>query len=274
MFTRDERSQLLAEYFQHKRHLRSVTEAYEEGTEWHENAVEEDLDRLTDRVRELNLQYRDGLPVMSLSRCPYTGTVWRHSFDPYGLDGMWWDFDQPMRLNPEALGGRHLCFTGAVRLAEPVEAAPFTCRPGPAVPFIVKRLMDYRGVKAVLSQVSIGRHTGYLIVYFAHPMPEAVNRTNDWGIEYAMFPDGQGGWDVSEFFDNEQFYDFDLEKWIRSGRLVWIEPGDVELRLRDTVEDCPFLHLTGRQIPCRIQEGEVWWPKPDAGREEKEASWT
>ena len=42
-------------------------------------------------------EYEEGLPRLPLSRCPLTGEVQVHSFDPFGLDGPWWNFEAPAR---------------------------------------------------------------------------------------------------------------------------------------------------------------------------------
>lgn len=262
-FTADERSQMLAEYFDRLRRFKSLSRAYQEAEDRLEASIEPELDATTERLRQLTNWYRANVPTLELSRCPFTGAVWRHSIDSHGLDGLWWDYDKPARPLDEPLGGKHLCFTGAMRLAEPVENTPFESRPGPEIPFVVPRLLDAPFTKAVLSQVPVGRHTGYLVVYYSTQIPPDVLRTADWGTEYANWPNAAGEWEASDFYDSEDTQDSNLVPWLQSGRLLWIAPGDDELRLREGVEGCPYVGLSGRVIPCRIKRGRVWWPEPD-----------
>lgn len=273
-FSAAERTDLLARYYRALRSFRILEAQYEEADEWREAAIEPQLDETSAELQTLAARYRESVPVLALSRCPFTGGVWRHSFDPYGIDGLWWDADRPVRPEAEPLGGRYLCFTGAMQLVPPVEVAPITCRPGPEIPFVVPRLLNDTRVKAVISQVKVGPHTGYLVVYYASAIPLDVERTNDWGAGYATYRNTAGEMETSETYDDEVDYDFDIERWIDRGKLAWLDPADPQMNLRYDSSACPFTGLEGRRIPCRVRDGEIWWPEPgDLDDEDEEDSW-
>ncbi len=253
-FTREERRRLLDEYFALERSLiecdlmgrRSDAEAARRIAR-HEQIY-------MPRIWDLLGDYIAGLPFLKLSRCPISGVEVEHSIDNFGLDGLWWKYFGSSRPQ-EKLPPTYFAFTGALRLAASVEYTPFLVLPGPEVPYVIPRLFKDSSVTAVLSAVSIGAHEGYAIFYFAKPVPR-VARANEWGAnEYKIYEAGTEGWD--EINEDEQEFDFDLSRWITSGRLQWIAPGDSALRLQTNVSGCPYLNLPGRRTIQRIQYGEV-----------------
>ena len=215
----------------------------------------------TDRIVALGRVYVDRLPVVPLSRCPLTGEVLSHSIDHFDLDGPWWDYDRPWRPL-EHLPRTFFALAGAVRLGEPVARAPFVCRPGPAVPFVVPRMLDRPEVVAVVSSLPVGPHTGYALAYFADPMPGGVKRINAWGAaDYPVRrPDGSLGWNAALDWSPE--WDFDLRSWIERGKLAWISPGDATLALRREAGGCPYLDLDGSHEPASIYDGRAVYPPP------------
>ncbi|MGD9972031.1 MAG: zinc ribbon domain-containing protein [Desulfatirhabdiaceae bacterium] len=206
----------------------------------------------------LRHKYREKVPVFPLSRCPFTQAIYRHSIDPYGIDGLWWDYRSPNRpLEPH--GGNVAAFTGAMHLSDSLERMPFLCKPGPGVPFIVPRVLEHDSIRAVISAQPIGLHSGYIIVYFTGSESINIEGFNDWGTDYYQFESDPGrvGWNRNYVTSSD--YDFELEKWISSGKLLWILPGDTSLTLREGVEDCPYIGLEGPRKIQLIQDGEVWY---------------
>lgn len=208
------------------------------------------------RTTVLRAEYANSLPRVPLGRCPFTDTVLKHSFDPWGLDGLWWRYEdavRPVDTVPETF----FALTGAVRLADDIEAVPFLVKPGPEAPYVVPRILWHKAVRAVLTQVQVGAHTGYAVSYFAQPVPPLLSRFNAWGAsEYWMTDDHGTWWDRVD--EDVEEIDFDLEPWLRSGQLQWISPGDDDLRLRTDVDNCPFLDLPGRRSFIRVQDGTAW----------------
>ena len=203
------------------------------------------------RTREAIDAYLALLPRRELSRCPFTSEALVSAIDNVGLDGLWWRAESPVR--PVETAPRTLvAVTGALAIASPVERAPFLATPGPAVPFVIPRLVEGTTLVAVVSSLRIGPHTGYVIAYFGDP-PGGVEPANDWGTDH---------WERGERWgsveDDPASYDVDLAKWIGSGRARWIAPGDASLTLRSETNGCPYVGLRGTRSPQYVQHGEVW----------------
>jgi hypothetical protein len=203
---------------------------------------------------DIRRQYQRGLPIVALSRCPLTDEVLHHSIDHHGLDGLWWDYFSPVRP-VETVPATFVGLTGALRLGGPLEYTPFLVKPGPAAPFVVPRILE-AGATAVISQVAVGAHVGYVVAYFA-PSPPGITLFDEWGRnDYRVFDAGVAvAWDRSE---DSTAMDFDLAPWIEREQVVWIAPGDEDLRLRSGTEDCPYLPLSGTREGQRFQFGAAW----------------
>lgn len=212
-------------------------------------------------ISDLWDEYLAKVPVVRIAKNPFTGDPFDHSIDVLGLDGLWWNYRNPTRP-PEYLPPTVLAFTGAIRLEPPIEPAPFLCRPGPGLPFVVPRILQQEGVKAVLSSIQIGAHTGYAVVYFTEKEMRSYEGFNTWGVNESKFAydEDDFGWYTWEARPDD--YCFDLRPWIESGKLQWIAPGDTELNLRTGTDGCPFLDMEGEHLLQVIQEGEVWTEEP------------
>ncbi len=211
---------------------------------------------LVEEIRDLSQQYADGLPKVVISRCPFSANPVVHSLDPFGIDGLWWDYEAPQRPI-ESLPETFHALTGALALAEPVEMTRFAVKPGPGIPFVIPDLLRDPSVVAVISSIRIGPHTGYLVCYFSSS-PESVEfLPNSWGAAFRL--EGRGlpgrGWSSREI----QLYemDFDLEPWIRSEKLGWIAPRDPAARIHTSVDDCPYHGMKGTQLPQTVLGGKV-----------------
>lgn len=215
--------------------------------------------RLRPNLTEIHEAYVAGLPRRTLSRDPHTDAVVEYLIDDVDLDGLFWNYEAPSRPATQPVPLTFFALTGAVRLEGDVTPAPFLCKPGPEVPYVIPRILDHEAMLAVVSTVAIGAHRGFAIFYFAQPLPSDLERANTWGTANYRFasPEGRMAWNsVNEDFDE---LDYDLAPWLESGKLRWIAPGDEGLVLRATVDDCPYLDLDGRREFTRIQDGKVWW---------------
>jgi hypothetical protein len=212
------------------------------------------------RRDQITKRYKELLPEIPVARCPSTGVVIRWPIDTVDLTGWFWDYDAPMR-RVVPLPPTWRAMTGAVRLTEPVEPAPFLCSPGPGVPFVVTRIIESPDIQAVISQVPIGRHIGWPITYFG-PTLRGVRLVDLWGTRsYPVFDD-EGTWiGWANAIPDVGDYDLDLEPWLRSGKLLWIEPGDESATLRDGVEGCPYLALEGVRKLQYLQDGKLWYSR-------------
>ena len=201
--------------------------------------------------------YLYGLAAVPISRCPFSGDLLQVPVDTCGLDGPWWDYQGPVRPwweRPATL----VAFTGAMRMTVPVEHSPWLTCPGPGVPYLRIPVMANPGVRAVVSTVPVGAHTGFVVAYFAPAGTSDVRPVNDWGApDYRLIgPNGTYGW--ASTIDDPTTFDFELAPWVASERLMWIAPDDDEWALRTGTERCPYLSLPGTREWQRIQEGETW----------------
>ena len=214
---------------------------------------------MIDELWELRDDYRERLPIVSFSRCPFTEEVFSHSFDYLGVDGFWWSRDFSERAREEPLGGKSISLTGAVSLPETVPDIPWLCRPGPTNPYAIERLMNFDSVTAVLSHLQLGELDAYPIVYYADSEFPIEKRANEWALNYYRYRTADGKRGTGEYFDAEDQYDFDIEKWIVQKKLLWIHPDDETLQLQSAVKDCPYLKLPGIRETWRTKEGNLWW---------------
>lgn len=217
---------------------------------------DKEVGRLLDEIRDLTQRYLDGLPKVAISRCPFSGDTVVHSLDVFGIDGLWWDYETPLRPI-ESLPRTFHTLSGAIALASPVELASFVVRPGPGVPFVIPGLLGDPSVVAVISSVAVGLHTGYPVCYFSSN-PESVDfLPNSWGASFRLEERGLPGRGWSSREVQVQEMDFDLEPWVRSEKLGWIAPGDPAVRIRTSVDDCPYLAIKGTQLPQTVFRGKV-----------------
>ena len=221
-----------------------------------------DLVELDRRAEKALDAYVATLPVVALARCPLTGPVLEVAFDGAGLDGPFWRADRPARPELDAEPQTFLVLSGALSLTAPYEDTEHLVRPGPAVPFVVPSLLGRPTVEAVLSSVTVGRHQGFALAYFATDPPTDVEWCNTWGTERYWYrrDDGEVVWSAVD--DDTVPVDPDLASWIGEGKLSWIAPGDAELTLRRDVEGCPFLGRAGTTAFQRLVHGRLWAPDP------------
>lgn len=204
------------------------------------------------RVTRNRTAYIRTLTVRVVSRCPHTGLELLLPIDDLGLDGLWWDHEAPARATGGRLGTCY-AITGAMALAA-VEDTPHLSVVGPAIPYVVPRLLEPAGTTAVVSSLPIGDHAGYVIAYFAPPGTTGLPSTDEWGTGrwWSVDADGRARWssravEYQESDDAElhETRDPDLATWIEQGRVQWIAPEDETTQLRTSVDGCPYLDLDG-----------------------------
>ena len=248
------RSDVLGTYLEVRHGLSRVEQAL---GPWSEPRLEE-LERsyLVAQSRLLD-NYLEGLPIVPVSRCPFSGDLLQVPVDIGGLDGPWWDYQGPARPWWERQATL-VAFTGALRLTLPVERSPWLICPGPEVPYLRVPVMANPDVRAVVSTVPVGAHTGYVVAYFAPAATSDVRPVNDWGApDYRLpGPHGTSGW--SSTLDDPTTFDVELEPWVASGRLLWIAPDDPAQVVRSGSEGCPYLSMAGSRQWQRIEDGEIW----------------
>jgi hypothetical protein len=201
------------------------------------------------------LKYREGVPVKFISVCPFTHQALLHSIDDFGLDGLWWNNELPARP-AEDVEYTFYALDGALEIGSSIEQFPFLCSPGPAVPFVLPRLLQNENIRAVLSSMKIGCHRAYLICYFSKTYLPELNRVNEFGLDFYRIHNLDSTCLKSSYYDYNR--DFSLEEWIRQGKLLWIRPDDAQLILHSTVSDCPYCGLKGTKNQQYIQNGKLW----------------
>lgn len=238
------------------------------------------------RIREIIQCYNDQAPIISLSRCPFCQAINYHSFDFYDLDGLWWwseegwgrTIDNGCRPRKRHRPCPHFwSLSGAVNIRGTVSPSPISVQPGPEVPFVFTHTLNVPSIKVVISQLSVGAHTAYPIVYFSDvkPVPRKEVRPyfNEWANSCAFIAQSKTGIadaaqdnlyypmaDAKSYYLSRAADDFDLAPWIEQGRVLWIAPGDESLTLHQQVEGCPYLNLPGRQERLYIWRGKVRTP--------------
>lgn len=212
-----------------------------------------------DALEEAQQAYLDALPRVPIARCPFNDEEVRVAIDVEGIDGPWWNYQGALRP-VEDRPGTLIAFTGALRLAAGPEWTAHLVKPGPAVPYVLPRLLEVDGVQAVIRSLMVGRHVAWVISYYAQSFPAGLQRANDWAADFYPVRDEAGEWGWGTVDEDTDPRDVDLAKWIERGRLAWIAPGDASLELRHALEGCPFLGVEGEQNVQRIHEGEVWAP--------------
>ena len=275
-FTDEERRRLLDDYFRDQGRAEELD--YEIATTVGEapESVAEELDTLRGRLSDARDQYRLNVPVLPLSRCPITRQVAYHSIDPYGLDGLWWDNQVPIRP-VEALPSTFIMVLGALKLGAGPEKAPFPVRPGPEAPYVVPEVLRHPRVKAVVSTVQVGAHTAYPVFYYGVDWEKDIEPMNNWGANHWSYLDRDGnlrhheygavplsddsyleGLEGDEGEEEDEGYtvDYELRRWVEDGKLLWIALGDRTFTLREGAPGCPYLDLPGSRVFSLIVDGE------------------
>jgi len=273
-YNAQERNQFLEEYYVMLEHSRELDYELSINEDAPDSVVSE-LDNMRQKLIEARDQYRMSTPVVPLSRCPFNNMVVYHSLDVYGLDGLWWDSQVPIRP-VDTLPSSFFAFTGSLSPGGAYEKALIISKPGPEAPYVVPEVLSNPGIKAVISTVKVGVHTGYAVFYFIEDWKEAMEPLNTWGANYWSFvnADMQYGYneygiyrdDPEEEYDNdddveeediEYTHDFELQKWVENGDLLWIQPGDPVFTLRKGAAGCPYLNIQGSRDFAVIYDGEL-----------------
>jgi hypothetical protein len=209
------------------------------------------------RMAEAVAHYVDAVPIVRLSRSPFSGAVFETSLDIFGIDGLWWAYDHDYRpyVEPEAT---FFAWTGALQLDGPPPRWSLKTMVGPGVPFVLPRMLEHPNVTAVASSTLIGEHIGYPIVYFASPAPHELVRVDDWGHAFHSFVREDGSPTSQHAIQHSAEKDFELEPWLARGKLRWIAPGDLSLELRSGAEGCPYVGLEGERGRQYFQRGRSW----------------
>jgi hypothetical protein len=216
-----------------------------------------------ERLLVLVGEYADRLPRPVLSIDPFTRKPYRRTFDPFGVDGPYWDARTFVETDDPDPGPSFRVLLGGLDLRgrTPSEVSE-QVRPGPPVPFVVPALLALPGMVAVIGRLTFATgDIGYPIAYFADQPTDPAKLHQEWARLDFWFqrPGEDAGWLSSNYR-----WDFDLEPWIAQGKVLWVEPDldtpEATLTLRrgtDPGAACPYVGLPGTRAPQQILGGEL-----------------
>lgn len=198
--------------------------------------------------------YFASLPRMPLGKCPFCSAITYRMFDPWGLDGLWWQERFPHKGEEGSTCQHFQVLTGALALGDLlVQGGENECFPGPDVPYVVPRLLQFDGVMAVISCIQlINGYRAFPIAYYSENPLLSEDLTQTWTKRSFNFVDDDG--DPAFSYDTSPL-DFDLKKWIISGRLGWIDAENLPLEVRTSPADaCPYVDLPGLRLPQAVHQ--------------------
>lgn len=243
--------------FTREEHHKNVYRQLELSTQHRELILKPD-ERRRQKVRqeleELEDEYIHRLPILQLSRCPYCNEPLLRQFDPYDLNGEWWNPLWHDRDDPPTC--KHfLVLQGALNLngLTPTEVQTKDgIVPGPEVPFVIPRLLEMEGMVTVVHTLPVaGRYTAYPIGYFAFQRPLQTENTQSWCR--ATFSLDEVMWT-----SRNEHYDYDIIPWVKRGKVFWLDPNDPTLPVaKGPPENYPFSHVTGRHSFYSLVKGEI-----------------
>jgi hypothetical protein len=246
----------------------------------HERAaseLEELIRPAVDEEGTLRRWYAEWLPRVPVARCPHSQRVVAYPIDTVDLNGWFWEHWLPSRpWHYQELPSTWLAMTGAMRLRKPLAVTSFEARPGPEVPYVIPRILDQReDVRAVIAEVPVGPHTGWAVTYFARvQLADTLvatwgESTYHWRSDDGRWNWEEGVWGTTDIGFDVLHNDYDLGPWLRSGRLLWIAPGDAGLALRSGDAGCPYVGLRGSHEMAYVSDGRVWRDRPKRGKARK-----
>ena len=255
--TRRERDALVQEY-----HL--LTEALLVAAEDDDVPLEKEAS--LQEAREAVLKtYFDRLPRRTLSRCPFCAAPLVRAFDPWGIEGFWWQHDETVPFEEPAAPPHFGVLLGAVNLnGQPPRGGRSPAHLGPEVPYVIPRLLEQPGLAAVVAAMPLTTgYTAYPIAYFSETPHPPGFYTQPWTKTQYDFQDAEGTWRWTLRHDP---WDFDLRPWVERGKLRWIEPGDDTFTVQRGPWDAfPYRDLEGRREQLIIEDDTLTTIPPPSG---------
>lgn len=209
-------------------------------------------------------------PFVLGSRCPYCGVAMWMNVGIFSLVDEFWYHEGSNGRDEVLKESRcpHLfCVDGALSLngyqpSETLDMIKKATNSGgitmaSEVPFVKPRVLNLPTILAVVHSFPVAeRYTAYPIVYFAEQQPDQMDFCIGWArIEYIDREKQTGGTFIGKRSDVQ---DYDLLKWVRQGKLFWLDPTDEEHPLvRGPAEAFPYGNVPGRRYPYTIKDGQV-----------------
>lgn len=222
---------------------------------------------LRDQFNLLLAEYVENVPFVPVARCPLCQHELELVIDTVGLDSPWWWDQCPLEF-PRPRACEHFqVFLGALELhgREPTEVDVWSVLPGPAVPFVIDRMLSMEGMCAVISTLRIGLgDTAYVIPYFSSMSVSRNDLHQEWRRQTWVVYDKDGNAVARDLVNDP--WDFDLGPWLDEGKLQWIEPDDESFTLR-LGRPCPYENLRGTRRRQIIESGQLDLGAPPDGTE-------
>jgi len=219
------------------------------------------VQQLKNAINELLKTYYNRLPVFVLGRCPYCQKPLQSAFDPWGIDGFWWQ-QKLTGLRPKPEGCEHFqVLTGALNLnGKPPVGGREDAHVGPAVPYVIPKVLSLPDMTAIVSALPMENgYVAYPIAYFASQPPPLPALANPWTLTSCTFTiNGR-----ASFAYMTDPWDFDLLPWVNQGKLRWLEPGDKNHALsRRPPAEFPYATLPGPRLRQTIVKDQVFTAPP------------
>ena len=258
--TKEERDKLLLEYIR-------INEERVSGIRQKTLSSEADSE-LNRTAKKLSAAYFAGLPRIPLSKCPHTGQPLVKAFDPWGVDGFWWQEGEAGSCSEPPAPPTFAVLTGALNLAgkPPLGGKTADAHVGPPMPFVIPRILDMPDMIAVISCLSMAcGYKAYPIAYFTTTKPAPGTLTSTWRRTSYGWVDETG--DPATSYPTDP-WDFELGPWIDRGKVQWIAPDDSTLQLQSgTAAKCPYVGMEGRHMRQIIRADKLKLEPPPNGEE-------
>ncbi len=217
---------------------------------------------LTKQIGELLNQYFARLPRYPFGRCPVCSVLLEQVFDPWGLDGFWWQEDSNGRC-PEPSACEHFrVLTGALNLnGKPPLGGEAESHPGPEAPYVIPKVLEMPTMVAVIASLPMTNgYTAFPVSYFSKDPPPSPALANPWTRTSCSFIARNGR---SGFMYKTDPWDFELLPWVQKNKVQWIEPGDPQTILKSgRTARCPYVDLKGLRLQQEIRSDKRFTKPP------------
>ncbi|MBC7252203.1 MAG: hypothetical protein H5T62_18240 [Anaerolineae bacterium] len=222
---------------------------------------------LWEQARSLSTEYYARLPIYLLARCPICGgRVWE-AIDTFSLNGPgWisgptgfgWSGSGQQSYQSECEHVQIVAYCVNLNGLEPDDIFITThnrwVNLGPEVPYVMRSPLSLDETYVVIHALPVGRYddaepqpryTVYFTTYFTIHKQEFDNVIRSLRIHHARITPMDA--------------DYNLVKWVKAGKLFWLDSDDPELPLRNRpVEVFPYANVQGDPDPWRrIVNGRV-----------------
>jgi hypothetical protein len=211
---------------------------------------------------ELLNQYYAQLPPAVFGRCPFCNALLEQVFDPWGLDGFWWQETLTGKCPKPSACEHFRVLTGALNLnGQPPLGGEAESYPGPEVPYVIPKVLELPTMVAVVASLAMTNgYTAYPISYFSYDQPPTPALAHPWRMTSCNYKGPTG---APAFSYKTDPWDFDLSTWVAKGKVKWIEPGDRQNILKSAPADkCPYVDLKGLLLQQVIKNDQRFTKPP------------